>query len=112
MMHPHDVLCPTEAALIHGVKSEARMAEAPSTKHQAPEKLQAPTSKLWSVFRFKGGTNRGRVYPLRLEYKQPVTEAAVRLYCITEKRFGNQDFKPFNHFAIFIPERLENRGGK
>lgn len=54
----------------------------------------------WSIGRFKGRTDRGRCYPIRLEYAEPVSAATVLLYCLTEKRFGNSDFKSFNHFEI------------
>lgn len=85
MMHPHDVFCPAAAAVL-------------AAAEQPPV-----ASKLWSVLRFKGKSNRGKVYPMRLEFEKNVTKAMVRSYVVTEKRYGNPDYRPFNHFEIFVP---------
>ena len=53
----------------------------------------------WSVFRFKGKTDKGAVYPIRLQWSKPVSRAFVLNYCKFPPMDAGKDFLGFKHFT-------------
>ena len=60
---------------------------------------QNKMSDYWSIFRFKGKTDRGRVHPIRLKWNSQVARHFVLSHCYTSRVLGDKDFVGFNHFA-------------
>ena len=60
---------------------------------------QNEMSEYWSIFRFKGKTDRGSVYPIRLKWNSQVTRGFVLQHCRISAAQGDKDFKPFKHFT-------------
>ena len=48
--------------------------------------------------RFKGKTDRGRCYPIRITWDSPVTRDYVLNYCRQQASAGDKNFKGFKHF--------------
>jgi hypothetical protein len=56
-------------------------------------------SDYWSIFRFKGKTDRGSVYPIRIKWNSHVTRDFVLRHCQKERELGDREFRPFKHFT-------------
>ena len=55
-------------------------------------------SRFWSISRFKGKTDRGSCYPIRITWDSPVTRDYVLNYCRQQASAGDKNFKGFKHF--------------
>ena len=60
-----------------------------------------PCHALWSIGRRK--TDEGGTYPIRLEWKMPITEAQVRAWIGNAQTVGDDDFKDFKFFDVWHP---------
>lgn len=62
-------------------------------------------SRFWAISRFKGKTNRGSCYPLRITWDAPVGRAFVLNYCREKALAGEGNFKGFRYFEchVFTP---------
>ena len=56
-------------------------------------------SNYWSIFRFKGKTDRGAVYPIRIKWNSPVARHFVLAHCYSSRLLGDKDFRGFKHFT-------------
>lgn len=55
-------------------------------------------ARCWTIQRFKGKTNRGRVYPIRRSWSGYVHREFVLSHCQAMQKAGDKDFKGFKHF--------------
>jgi hypothetical protein len=56
----------------------------------------------WSFQRCKNASGNGAIYPLRMTWKEPVTEAQVFAHVI--KNWNDENFKGFKHIYLYPTE--------